>query len=120
MLAWQLYRHPDPTRPAAYREAVLLGLVLTFVFGASVGGLLSNLQPPSGGAAMPLFGWALGGGDLRPAHFVGIHAEQALPLVGWAAAALGARRARVAVWTTTLLYSAAFALLVVWGLSGRV
>jgi hypothetical protein len=119
MLAWQLYRHPDPSRPAAYRQAILLGLVLTFVFGAGIGGLLSNLQPPSGGATVPLFGWSLGGGDLRPAHFVGIHAEQVLPLVGLTAMALGDRRAKVAVWVAALAYTVLFAALVVWGLAGR-
>ncbi|MES1161990.1 MAG: hypothetical protein ABUL50_02880, partial [Rhizobacter sp.] len=50
MLAWQLYRHPDQSQPAAYRASVLIGLVLTFLFGAGVGGLLSNLQPPNDGA----------------------------------------------------------------------
>ncbi|MDH5537936.1 MAG: hypothetical protein OEY03_00905 [Rhizobacter sp.] len=119
MLAWQLYRHPDPARPAAYRQAILLGLVLTFLFGASVGGLLSGLQPPDGGTALPLLGWSLGGGDLRPAHFVGIHAEQVLPLIGFAATTLGARRARGIVWASTLAYGALFAALVAWGLVGR-
>lgn len=119
MLAWQLYRHPDTGRPAAYRQSILLGLALTFVFGAGIGGLLSNLQPPSGGATVPLFGWALGGGDLRPAHFVGIHAEQALPLVGLAAVSLGARRAKAVVWLATVAYTALFAALVLWGLPAR-
>jgi hypothetical protein len=119
MLAWQLYRHPDSGRPAAYRQAILLGLVLTFAFGAGIGGLLSNLQPPSGGASVPLFGWALGGGDLRPAHFVGIHAEQALPLVGLAAVSLAPRRAKAVVWLATLAYAALFAGLVLLGLPAR-
>ena len=121
MLAWHLYRHPDAGRPAAYRQAVLIGLVLTFVFGAGVGMLLGNLQPPSGGIALPLLGWSIGGGDLRPAHFVGIHAEQVLPLMGFAAAAaLGARRAHTVVWASTLAYTALFVALVAWGLAGRV
>jgi hypothetical protein len=120
MLAWQLHRHPDPARPAAYRLAVLIGLVLTFVFGAGVGGLLSGLQPPSGGATLPLFGWALTGGDLRPAHFVGIHAEQVLPLIAVAALGLRVRRATVMVWLAALAYSVLFASLVVWGLVGTV
>lgn len=117
MLAWQLFRHPDPHRAHVYRRAILIGLVLTFVFGAGIGGLLSSLQPPSGGATLPLFGWSLGGGDLRPAHFVGIHAEQFLPLVGYGAATLGTRRAWMLVWASTLLYSLLFAGLVVWGLA---
>ncbi len=120
MLAWQLYRHPDAGRPAAYRLAVLIGLVLTFVFGAGVGMLLGNLQPPSGGTTLPLLGWSIGGGDLRPAHFVGIHAEQVLPLIGFAAAtAFGVRRGKAVVWTSTLAYTALFAALVAWGLAGR-
>jgi hypothetical protein len=117
MLAWLLYRHGDRTLPQAYRQAVLLGLVLTFVMGAGIGMLLSNIQPPHGGAMLPLFGWSLRGGDLRPAHFVGIHAEQVLPLLAFAAGALGAARARLVAWTAALLYVALFTALVVWGLS---
>ena len=119
MLAWQLHRHPDPRRPAAYRQAVMIGLVLTFVFGAGVGGVLSTLQPPTGGITLPLFGWSLAGGDLRPAHFVGIHAEQVLPFIGFVATTLGIVRAKAVVWTATLAYSALFAVLVAWGLVGR-
>ena len=120
MLAWQLYRHPDPSRSAAYRQAVLIGLLLTFVFGAGVGGLLAGLQPPSGGVTLALFGWSLGGGDLRPAHFVGIHAEQVLPVIGFVAATFGVRRAKAVVWASTLAYSVLFAVLVTWGLVGRI
>lgn len=116
MLAWQLFRHPDPDRPRAYRSAVLIGLLLTFVFGAGVGALLGNLQPPAAGVTLPLFGWSLAGGDLRPAHFVGIHAGQLLPLIGFGAARFAARRGSMLVWAATSLYSLLFASLLVWGL----
>ena len=114
MLAWELFRHPDRSRPVAYRLAILIGLVLTFVFGAGVGAALANLQPPSGVASLPLLGWSLRGGDLRPAHFVGIHAEQILAIVGFAVARRPHAKAIVGI--ATLAYAAAFAVLVASGL----
>jgi hypothetical protein len=117
MLAALLHRHADRARPAAYRLAVELGLVLAFVYGAGIGLLLSSLQPPDGGAAVPLLGWQLGGGDLRPAHFVGIHAGQLLPLVGWQVAARDDAQARARVWLATAAYTVLFGVLVAWGLN---
>lgn len=121
MLAWALRRHADPARPSAYRLAVQIGLGLTFVFGAGVGGLLGSMQPPDAapGATVPLFGWAPAGGDLRPAHFIGIHAQQLLPLAGWALATRFAPVARRGVWAVTALYTLLFAAALAWGLVGR-
>lgn len=120
MLAWQLRRNAETSRAPAYRLAVQLGLWLTFVFGAGVGGVLSSLQPPdASAAAVPVFGWSLAGGDLRPAHFIGIHAGQLLPLAGWAIAAGGMRQARRWVWGITAVYAVLFGAALGWGLAGR-
>lgn len=64
-----------------------LGLVLGGVLGG-LSGLYMSVQSghwvgtPGGDAAViPLFGWSLAVGDLRVAHFLGLHAMQALPVV---------------------------------------
>ncbi len=106
LLAWQIARHPNKAIAPAYRHAVIAGLGLTFVLGAGVGGMLSQMQPPDA-STLPLLGWSFAGGDLRPAHFVGIHAEQFIPAAGLALAALHVRRGERWVWLMSVLYGAA-------------
>jgi hypothetical protein len=82
VLAWQIVRHGRTEIEPAWRAAVVLGLVMTFVLGVGAAMPLASAQPPSG-AGVWIFGWHFGGGDLRPAHFIGSHAQQFVPLAGW-------------------------------------
>ncbi|MCU0887948.1 MAG: hypothetical protein MUC64_07990 [Rubritepida sp.] len=91
-------RAMDPPR----RLAAGLGLLLTGAVGGAAGWAISlHGGPWIGGPETPALGplpflWSRDGGDLRVAHFIGMHAMQALPL---AAALFASRRA---VWAAGL------------------
>jgi len=82
LLAWHIGRHAKPELPRVWRNAVVWGLWMTFALGTLSGFALGALQPPAG-SGLPIFGWHFSGGDLRPAHFVGLHAQQLIPLAGF-------------------------------------
>jgi hypothetical protein len=119
LLAWQIARHGRPDLHPTWRAAVVVGLVLTFALGAGAGSLLGSTQPPAG-AGLPVMGWHLAGADLRPAHFLGLHAQQLVPLAGLALLRLRPRAGTSALGAFTLVYIALWALALQRGLAGAV
>ncbi|MEO1191611.1 MAG: hypothetical protein AAFY02_07640 [Pseudomonadota bacterium] len=110
------YRDRAADLSPALREAIWLGFLASFVLTMIValrmgggGGHHVGIHP-EGAPSWPFLGWSGVTGDLRPAHFLSLHAMQALPLFalwlerrGSSRAVLKVRLAAVAWSLLTLL-----------------
>ncbi|TGE06599.1 hypothetical protein [Hymenobacter fodinae] len=124
LIMWAVYlvwRH-RPHGPAGYVWGVRLGLLL-FLVGSVLGGMMIHhnqhtVGAPDGGPGLPGLGWSTRAGDLRIAHFLGLHALQAVPLLGWVVSRVVPRHATLLTWLGAALYAGLVALLFVQALHG--
>lgn len=102
-----------------------LGLILAGILGGITGAYMAR-QPGHwvGGLAtdaggLPIVGWSRTGGDLRVAHFIGLHTMQILPVTAWLATfLLPARWQLPAVWLTAASMTLATAAALMQAISG--
>ena len=79
-LAWEIWNEQKGADLRVETLGVIIGLTMTFVLSTISGFMLGGNQPPSG-QGIPIVGWHLYK-DIRPAHFLGVHAQQLIPLGG--------------------------------------
>lgn len=86
-IGYLFFKKKDFDLPASYIWGIRLG-ILFFVLFAFEGGLMASLLrhtvgAADGGKGLPVVNWSRGHGDLRIAHFLGMHTLQIFPLFGY-------------------------------------
>lgn len=106
-LALEIWKEQRGAALSVETLGVIIGLSLTFVLSTISGFMLGGNQPPAG-QGMPIVGWHLYK-DIRPAHFLGVHAQQLIPLWGLIAAKFMGAFAHTGLVAGALVYVALWA-----------
>jgi hypothetical protein len=105
-LAWEIWQEQKTMRLSVVTLGVVIGLLLTFILSTVSGFLLGGHQPPEG-VGLPIVGWHLYR-DIRPSHFLGVHAQQFIPLLGLLVERFAGQYANVGLLAGTAAYVSAW------------
>ncbi len=73
----------SPQMVLAFRLGLLFFLIFSIEGGVMISLMRHSIDLQDGGEGLPLLNWSVFGGDLRVAHFFGMHSLQVIPFVGY-------------------------------------